>query len=104
MAHFLSMNRWGDEMADEAKEQTRDQSHQGQSDSEPSSYQRIVIDLPPEAAKELNQLIQQSGDSPATFFRKAFGLYKLSKEAVRQGKFVGIADREDSLETEFVGL
>ena len=91
-------------MADEAKQQARDQPHEVQSGSEPSSYQRIVIDLPPEAARELNQLIQQSGDSPTTFFRKAFGLYKLSKEAVQQGKFVGIADKEDALETEFVGL
>ncbi len=65
---------------------------------------RIIIDLPPEAAQELNQLIELSGDSPTTFFRKAFGLYKLSKEAVQQGKHVGIADKEESLETEFVGL
>jgi hypothetical protein len=75
-----------------------------QSGSEPPSYLRIIIDLPPEAAEQYKQLVHQSGDSPTEFFRKAISLYKLSKEAVQEGKFVGIAVTEDSLETEFVGI
>jgi hypothetical protein len=65
---------------------------------------RIIIDLPPEAAREMNELIQQSGNSPTDLFRKALGLYELSKEAVREGKAVGIAETADCLETEFVGI
>jgi hypothetical protein len=68
------------------------------------SFLRIIIDLPPEAAKQFQQLIDQTGESPTEFFRKAISLYKLSKEAIQEGKFVGIAETEDSLETEFVGI
>jgi hypothetical protein len=69
-----------------------------------ASYLRIIIDFPPEAAREFKQLMHQTGDDLPNLVRKALGLYKLSKEAVREGKFVGIADAEDSLETEFVGF
>ena len=64
----------------------------------------ITLDLTPEAAKALNQLIEQTGDSPTDLFRKAIALYKLTKEAIREGKSVGIAETEDCLETRFVGL
>lgn len=73
-------------------------------DAEAPSYLRIVIDLPPEAAREFKQLIQETGDTLPNLIRKALGLYKLSKEAVQEGKFVGITGTEDALETEFVGF
>lgn len=68
------------------------------------SQMRIVIDLPPEAAREIKQLVHETGDALPHLIRKALGLYKLSKEAVREGKYVGITGTEDSLETEFVGF
>ena len=52
----------------------------------------------------LDQLMQQSGDSPAELFHKALALYKLAKDAIRDGKDVGIASTPDCLETRFVGL
>ena len=64
---------------------------------------RIVIELPPEAAAELDQLQHQTGDSYADLFRKALGLYKLAKEAQQAGKAVGVAETPDVLETRFVG-
>jgi hypothetical protein len=73
-------------------------------DSEPPTYLRIVIDLPPEAAREIKHLVRGTGDDLPDLFRKALGLYKASKEAVKEGKFVGMAESEDSLETEFVGF
>jgi hypothetical protein len=103
-------------MAVELKEPAQDQSSPSQmaasqgspagvsGDPEAPSYLRIVIDLPPVAAKEFKEFVHQTGDTLPELFRKAFGLYKLSKEAVQEGKFVGIAETEDSLETEFVGF
>ena len=79
------------------------------SENQEGSYQpprrgRIIIDLPPEAARQMSELIRESGDSPTDLFQKALALYKLSKDAVRQGKAVGIAETADLLETEFVGI
>jgi hypothetical protein len=74
------------------------------SDPETPSALRIIIDLPPAAAKEFKQLMTQTGDNLPDLIRKALGLYKMSKEAVQEGKFVGIAETQDSLETEFVGF
>jgi hypothetical protein len=74
------------------------------SDPETPSYLRIIIDLPPEAAKEFKRFMHETGDDLPDLIRKALGLYKLSKEAVQEGKFVGIVEAEDSLETEFVGF
>ena len=71
---------------------------------EAPSYLRIIIDLPPEAAREFKRFMHDTGDDLPDLIRKALGLYKLSKEAVQEGKFVGIAEAEESLETEFVGF
>ena len=46
----------------------------------------------------------QTGDNPTELFHKALALDKLTKEAIQQGKAVGIAETEDSLEYRFVGL
>jgi hypothetical protein len=37
-------------------------------------------------------------------FRKALALYKLAREATKEGKAVGVAATPDVLETEFEGL
>jgi hypothetical protein len=84
-----------------ARQQSSSSSH---GESEPPTYLRIIIDLPPEATREIKQLVRETGDDLPDLFRKALGLYKASKEAVKEGKFVGIAGTEDSLETEFVGF
>jgi hypothetical protein len=65
---------------------------------------KVTLDLSPEAARALDELIGQTGDTPSDLFRKALGLYALAEEAKREGKAVGIAATPDSLETEFVGL
>jgi hypothetical protein len=55
-----------------------------QRNDESSPFVRIIIDLPPDVAKEFKQLMHQTGDNPTNLFRKALGLYKLSKEAIQQ--------------------
>jgi len=76
----------------------------GSAKFEVSPRTRITLDLTPEAAQALNELMSRTGDSPSSLFRKALGLYKLAEEANREGKAVGIASTPDALETEFVGL
>ena len=68
------------------------------------SHTLFLIDLSPEAAREFKQLMAHTGDNPTELFQKALGLYKITKEAIQQGKVVGIAETEDCLETRFVGL
>jgi hypothetical protein len=70
----------------------------------PARRAKIVIDLPPDAAKELDQLMRQTGDDPTALFQKSLALYRLAKEAIRGGKSVGIVSDPESLETRFVGL
>jgi hypothetical protein len=106
-------------MSTDTKEQTREQvaspgrinttirpgmPYGAQADPNAPRHTRIVIDLPPEAAAELDQLRCQTGDSHAALFRKALTLYKLAREAIAEGKSVGVAETADALETRFVGL
>jgi hypothetical protein len=70
--------------------------------SHPAS--KIIIDLPPDAAMELDQLMRQTGDNPTALFQKSLALYKLAKQAISEGKSVGTASDPESLETRFVGL
>ncbi len=65
---------------------------------------RIIIDLPREDSEAINQLVEETGEDLKEIIQKALALYKATKEAIRQGKVVGIASSEDSLETQFVGL
>jgi hypothetical protein len=65
---------------------------------------RLTVDLSPEAANLFNQIMTQTGDSPSDLVRKALALYKVAVDAHGEGKFVGIAQTADSLETELVGF
>jgi hypothetical protein len=64
----------------------------------------FVIHLTREAADELNELMAQTGDTPTQLLRKALGLYKVTRQAIQEGKAVGIAETPDSLESQFVGI
>jgi hypothetical protein len=70
----------------------------------PGEHVKVTLDLSPELAQSLDSLLNETRDTPSDLFRKALGLYKLAKEAKREGKAVGAAKNPDSLETEFVGL
>ena len=71
---------------------------------EASPQTRVTLDLTPEAASPLNELMRQTGDTPSDLFRKALGLYALAERAKRQRKAVGIVTNREALETEFVGF
>ena len=70
----------------------------------PGGLARMTIDLPPTAAIAIEQLLNETGDTPGALFGKAIGLYMLSLEAHKRGKAVGSADSPDVLETEFTGF
>jgi len=70
----------------------------------PSPKVRITLDLTPEASTALNDLIDLTGQDMDVIFRKALALYKLAKEASRDGKSVGVATTPEALETKFEGL
>jgi hypothetical protein len=70
----------------------------------PAYHSKIVIDLPPDATMQLDQLMRQTGDDPTALFQKSLALYRLVTEAIREGKAVGTASDPDSLETRFTGL
>ncbi len=72
--------------------------------SSPGYYTRLIIDLPPEGARALNKLLDQTGGDVTDLFQRALALYAISKEAVQDGKVVGIAEREECLETQFIGF
>ena len=52
----------------------------------------------------LNKLLDQTGGDVIDLLQRALALYTISKEAVQDGKVVGIAEKEESLETQFVGF
>ena len=64
----------------------------------------LLIGLSAEADRQIEELALRTGDSKGDLINKALGFYKAASDAVRQGKFVGIADAEEELETEFTGF
>ena len=64
----------------------------------------LLIGLSAEANRQIEELAQRTGDTKGDLINKTLGLYKAASDAVRQGKFVGIADVEAELETEFTGF
>jgi len=70
----------------------------------PSPNLRITLDLTPEASRALEELTESTGQDVSVVFRKALALYKLAREATKEGKAVGVATTPDVLETEFEGL
>jgi hypothetical protein len=72
--------------------------------SPPGVLARMTIDLPPAVFNVIEQLLDETGNTPGALFGKAIGLYMLSIEARKRGKAVGSADSPDVLETEFTGF
>jgi hypothetical protein len=64
----------------------------------------FVVKFPDETTEEVERLIEETGGDATEFFKRAIGLYKLARDAVHDGKAVGIASSPDALETQFVGL
>jgi predicted transcriptional regulator len=65
---------------------------------------RLSLDISPELNALLDQLAEQTGSTKSELLRKAISLLEVAVEAKRQGKKFGIAERDQQLATEIIGL
>lgn len=65
---------------------------------------QINLDLSPELYETLNNLAQQINGDNADVLLKAIALMELAVEAKQNGKHIWIADENQNLEAEVVGI
>jgi predicted transcriptional regulator len=65
---------------------------------------RLSLDISPEANTLLEELAEKIGGTKSEVLRKAIALMEVAVEAKRQGKKFGIAERDQPLATEIIGL
>lgn len=65
---------------------------------------RLSLDISPELNTLLEQLAASTGSTKSEVLRKAIALMEVAVEAKRQGKKLGIAERDQQLTTEIIGL
>ncbi|NDJ21921.1 DNA-binding protein [Nostoc sp. B(2019)] len=65
---------------------------------------QINLDLSPELHETLNKLAQQINGDNAEVLLKAIALMEVAVEAKQKGKHLWIADENQNLETEVIGI
>ncbi len=65
---------------------------------------QINLDLSPELYDTLNDLAEQINGDSAEVLLKAIALMELAVEAKQQGKHIWIADENQNLEAEVIGI
>lgn len=65
---------------------------------------RLSLDISPETNSLLEELAEKIGSTKSEVLRKAIVLMQVAVEAKLQGKKFGIAERDQQLATEIVGL
>ena len=65
---------------------------------------RLSLDISPELNALLEQLAASTGSTKSEVLRKAIALMEVAVDAKRQGKKLGIAERDQPLATEIIGL
>lgn len=65
---------------------------------------RLSLDISPELNELLADLASKMGGSKSDVLRKAIALMEVAVEAKRQGKKFGIAEKDQQLATEIVGI
>jgi predicted transcriptional regulator len=65
---------------------------------------RLSLDISPETNELLEQLATRIGGTKSEVLRKAIVLMEVAVEAKRQGRKFGIAEKDQPLATEIVGL
>ncbi|MBD6619923.1 DNA-binding protein [Komarekiella sp. 'clone 1'] len=72
----------------------------------PETTQRIqiILDLSPELYETLNKIAQQINGDNAEVFVKAIALMEVAVEAKQKGKHLWIADENQNLEAEVIGI
>jgi len=65
---------------------------------------RLSLDISPEANELIERLATQIGGTKSDVLRKAVALMEIAVDAKRQGKKFGIAEKDQQLATEIIGL
>lgn len=65
---------------------------------------RLSLDISPETNSLLEDLAKKIGGTKSDVLRKAIVLMEVAVEAKRQGRKLGIAEKDQPLATEIVGL
>jgi hypothetical protein len=64
---------------------------------------RLSLDLTPEMYEVVNKLAIDAGTNKSDVLRRAIGLYKVSKEGEKEGKFTALV-KEGKIDTRLVGI
>lgn len=75
-----------------------------QQTSDERSKVRLSLDVSPEANELLERLADQIGGTKSDVLRKAIVLMEVAVQAKRDGKKFGIAEKDQQLATEIIGL
>ena len=65
---------------------------------------RLSLDITPELNDLLNDLALKTGGTKSDVLRKAIALIEIAVDAKRRGKKFGIAEKDQPLTTEIVGI
>lgn len=65
---------------------------------------RLSLDISPELNELLETLATTTGGTKSDVLRKAIALMEVAVEAKRQGKKFGIAEKDQPLATEIIGV
>ena len=65
---------------------------------------RLSLDISPEANALLESLASSIGGTKSEVLRKGIALMQIAIDAKRQGKKFGIAEKDQALATEIVGI
>lgn len=65
---------------------------------------RLSLDISPEMNELIAQLAERTGSTKSEVLRKAIVLMEVAVDAKRQGKKFGIAEKDQQLATEIVGI
>ena len=65
---------------------------------------QFILDISPEMYQTLNDLTVTTKEDNATILLKALALMEVAVEAKQQGKHLWIADENNNLESEIIGI
>lgn len=65
---------------------------------------RLSLDISPELNSLLEDLAEQTGGTKSDVLRKAIALMRVAVDAKRQGRKFGVAEQDQPLATEIVGI
>ena len=65
---------------------------------------RLTVDINSRLNDILTKLSNETGTSKSEIFRRAVALFDVAHEARNEGKHIGIADDQNKLDREFIGI